>query len=124
MLKKSSDIVGGASVERGRAVAAGHGSRVWSRLKLVLASVLVAGSLSAAAPAGAAVRTVHPGQSIQAAIDAANPGETIQVDPGTYSGYVTIAKDGITLRGSGSGSGGSSLIPVGPPPVTATAESV
>jgi len=115
MSKKSSGIVDGASIEASRTTGAGYGRRTSSSLKMALASVLVAGTVSVAAPASAAVRTVHPGQSIQAAVDAANPGETIQVDPGTYPGYVTITKDGITLRGSGSGRGGSSLIPVGPP---------
>jgi hypothetical protein len=37
-----------------------------------------------ATAAGAAVHRVHPGESIQAAIDAASPGDAILVEPGTY----------------------------------------
>ncbi|MGD9704386.1 MAG: right-handed parallel beta-helix repeat-containing protein [Acidimicrobiia bacterium] len=52
-------------------------------------------------PASAAGRVVHPGESIQAAIDAARPGDTIRVAPGTYHESITIATDGITVVGSG-----------------------
>jgi parallel beta-helix repeat protein len=45
---------------------------------------------------------VHPGQSIQAAVDAATPGTTIVLDPGTYRQSVTVPKPGITLEGKGS----------------------
>jgi hypothetical protein len=36
---------------------------------------------------------------IQAAVDAARPGDTIRIPSGTYAETVTITKDGITLRG-------------------------
>jgi nitrous oxidase accessory protein NosD len=62
---------------------------------LALASLLVA-----AGPAGAKTRTVHPGQSIQAAIDASSPGDTVLVKRGTYHEYLQIVdKDRITLKG-------------------------
>lgn len=54
-------------------------------------------SVSAATPA---VRTVHPGQSIQAAVDAARTGDTIVIEPGTYHESVLIKKQGLTLRGT------------------------
>jgi hypothetical protein len=60
---------------------------------------------------------VRPGQSIQAAVDAASPGETIVVKPGTYYGNpgaaegVRIKKDGIRLIGnSNSGQGGKVIL--------------
>lgn len=42
--------------------------------------------------------------SIQAALTAAAPGDTVFVCPGIYDEQVTVAKDGITLRGVGAGS--------------------
>jgi nitrous oxidase accessory protein NosD len=54
---------------------------------------------------------VGPGQSIQAAINAARPGETVFVEPGVYHQSVQIRKNGITLRGSGAFHGGTVLVP-------------
>jgi parallel beta-helix repeat protein len=64
----------------------------------------VAAALLGAMPAGARTIVVHPGQSIQAAVNAARPGSTIVVMPGTYheGGWphaVTVAQDGIRLVG-------------------------
>jgi parallel beta-helix repeat protein len=44
---------------------------------------------------------VHPGESIQAAVDAAHPGDTVVVLPGTYEEAVCVTTDGIDLRGDG-----------------------
>jgi parallel beta helix pectate lyase-like protein len=44
---------------------------------------------------------VHPGGSIQEAVDKASPGDTVSVAPGIYHQTVLIQKNGITLRGAG-----------------------
>lgn len=46
--------------------------------------LLATAVLASATVADAAVRVVNPGESIQAAIDAASPGDTILVEPGVY----------------------------------------
>lgn len=64
------------------------------------AVLALAALLAAAMPAAATTRTVHPGQSIQAAIDLSNPGDTVLVKKGTYHEYLQILdKDRITLKG-------------------------
>jgi pectin methylesterase-like acyl-CoA thioesterase len=50
-------------------------------------------------PMSDVIVTVEDGQSIQAAVQAAEPGTTIHVMPGTYSETVYIDKDGIRLIG-------------------------
>ncbi|GGV89317.1 hypothetical protein GCM10015535_42960 [Streptomyces gelaticus] len=47
-------------------------------------------------------QVVHPGESIQKAVDAAQPGDTVVVQPGTYRESVLVGKADVTLRGSGS----------------------
>ena len=63
--------------------------------KLILTAILAVASL----PAAAAVHEVHDGESIQQAVNGAQPGDTILVYPGRYVEGVYIDKDGITLRG-------------------------
>jgi hypothetical protein len=54
---------------------------------------------------------VRPGQSIQAAVNLAHPGDTVLVKPGVYHQSVLIQKNGITLRGSGDFYGGTVIVP-------------
>ena len=44
---------------------------------------------------------VHEGQRIQSAVDCAQTGETVLVEPGIYHEQVVIDQNGITLRGMG-----------------------
>ncbi|MGW2252890.1 right-handed parallel beta-helix repeat-containing protein [Kitasatospora sp. NPDC001660] len=69
-----------------------------SALTTVLTTVL---ATTPAHADGGALYLVLPGESIQQAVDAARPGDTIQVLPGTYRGSVRITTPGLTLRGSG-----------------------
>jgi len=85
-------------------------------MKRVLgASLLVAGvlaSMLALAPAAsAATIDVLPGQSIQAAINHASPGDTIVVHPGVYHESVVVTKDHLTLHGAGASGAGTVLMP-------------
>jgi nitrous oxidase accessory protein NosD len=54
---------------------------------------------------------VWPGQSIQAAINRAHPGDTVLIKPGVYHQSVQIRTDGITLRGFGAFYGGTVIVP-------------
>ncbi|MEU0395601.1 right-handed parallel beta-helix repeat-containing protein [Streptomyces sp. NPDC006208] len=70
------------------------------------AALMAATGLGAAAPAPAEVthhltHFVRAGQSIQAAVDAALPGDTVTIAPGTYRQSVVIKKHNLTLRGTG-----------------------
>jgi parallel beta-helix repeat protein len=62
-------------------------------------AIFVSGS-AAATPAAAAGDTITVTVSIQAAIDAASPGDTIRVPAGTYREYVVVTTDDLTIAGS------------------------
>ncbi|MEU9122565.1 right-handed parallel beta-helix repeat-containing protein [Streptomyces sp. NPDC048506] len=65
-------------------------------------AAVVAGGLGAAAPSDAVGRhDVHPGESIQRAVDAARPGDTVVLAPGVYQESVLIHTSGVQLVGSG-----------------------
>src|SRR5438445_286268 len=59
--------------------------------------------IGTAAPAwaGRTTHTVHPGESIQAAIDASQPGDKIKIKAGTYHENVYVNKDFIEVEGDG-----------------------
>lgn len=83
------------------------GIRLFFLSVLAGAVVLIGGVV----PAQAATIIVRPGQSIQAAVDAASPGDTIQVLTGAYRESVVITTPGIALRGVSS----PAIIPPGGP---------
>jgi len=65
-----------------------------------IGAAFVCSGLIVAAQAFASPNThvVRPGESIQAAVDAASPGDTVIVKAGEYYESVTIHTDGLTLR--------------------------
>jgi parallel beta-helix repeat protein len=63
-----------------------------------LAALLAACAL--AAPASARKRVVRPGHSIQAAINASKPGDTIALTKGTYRESLQISTNRLTLQGN------------------------
>ncbi|OIJ66571.1 right-handed parallel beta-helix repeat-containing protein [Streptomyces mangrovisoli] len=65
------------------------------------AGLLGVGLGAAPAPAAHEVHLVHEGQSIQKAVDAAQPGDTVVVLAGVYHESVTVRTRGLTLRGLG-----------------------
>ncbi|MFI6444654.1 nitrous oxide reductase family maturation protein NosD [Kitasatospora sp. NPDC050543] len=66
------------------------------------ASALALITLGAAPPAHAAqTHLVRPGESIQQAVDAARPGDTVRLLPGTYTGSVLVTTSDLTIRGAG-----------------------
>ncbi|MEO3974332.1 right-handed parallel beta-helix repeat-containing protein [Streptomyces sp. CAU 1734] len=85
-----------------------------------VAVAMVSGLGVTAAPSSAVAEghTVRPGESIQAAVDAARPGDTIVIRPGVYQESVLITTPDLTLRGSGP----DTVLTPGPAPAAARAE--
>lgn len=63
----------------------------------------VTASVLGAAPSAdhRSVHRVHPGESIQKAVNSAHPGDTVLLSPGTYHESVRVTVANLTLRGSG-----------------------
>ena len=77
-------------------------------------------SVQSALPAPATVRTVQPGQSIQAALNLSLAGDTVVVDPGVYPGSLNFGGKDVTLVGRDGaeattivGTGGTAVV-IGP----------
>ena len=85
------------------------------RGRVILLVALVCGVLGTAPAASAKVFHVNPGESIQAAIDEAMPGDTIKVARGVFEENLAITKNRITLRGAGSKEHGTVLVPAATP---------
>jgi parallel beta-helix repeat protein len=77
----------------------------------MLVAGLVAAMLGAAPAANAATIDVLAGQSIQAAVNHASPGDTIVVHPGVYHESVIVTVNHLTLQGAGASSAGTVLMP-------------
>ena len=75
--------------------------REFYRNVFVATGCLIALTCVARLSAGADTHVDHSGESIQAAVDAASPGDTVIVRPGTYRESITIHTDGLTLLGHG-----------------------
>src|SRR3954454_18484639 len=97
-------------------------------MKTLAISMLAAASLAgvAATPAAAAQRFVCPNGgceylTIQAAVNAADPGDTIRLRDGTYYEQVTVpaGKDGLIFRGAQAGVPGNGAADRGPESVLA-----
>lgn len=77
-------------------------------LSLVTAAVVAAGLVTVSSPANAS-QTLHVDASggvsgsyetIQAAVNAAEPGDTVLIHPGTYAEHVSVATSGLVVRGT------------------------
>src|SRR5438552_1340094 len=94
--------------------------RFFARIAKLIVLIVAGGLcvLGSAAPGAAKVIVVS--STIQAAVDAANPGDTVRVPPGSYRENVLVTKNNISIDGSpgavldGAGASGNSGITVRP----------
>ncbi len=70
-------------------------------LSLLMIAVMIAVSAPVATAAEGTIHYVNEGERIQDAIDSANAGDTIILNPGVYDDGVLYIEKSITLRGSG-----------------------
>jgi parallel beta-helix repeat protein len=61
--------------------------------------IIILSSFAIIQPVKAQANIVVVSTTIQAAVDAANPGDTVRVPPGIYRENVLVAKDNITIKG-------------------------
>lgn len=70
------------------------------RLMAIALAIVLLTAMALSAPVAAQTEWhVYPGDSIQAAVDAASPGDTIIVHAGEYHQSVVISTDNVTLNG-------------------------
>jgi parallel beta-helix repeat protein len=81
----------------------------------IIVTAVMGCSLALTQPASADTIHVHEGQSIQHAVDIANPGDTIIVGHGVFNESVAITKNDITLIGSGASESGTVIEPADVP---------
>jgi hypothetical protein len=90
--------------------------RFYGPLLVAALASLAAGSLGRASGAVRCVGGPHCYATIQAAVDAAQDGDTIAIGRGAFAGGVTVTKS-VTLRGAGSGAttirGGGPVLTIG-----------
>ena len=66
----------------------------------ILATIILLVTVCGARAAQAQSNVIVVSTSIQAAVDASNPGDTVRVPPGVYHENVLVTKDNITIEGS------------------------
>jgi nitrous oxidase accessory protein len=79
--------------------------------KSLLRSLVFLAAAASALPAAGAVREIAPGEPLQAAVEAADPGDVLRLLPGDHAGPVVIERrlslvgaEGASVSGSGAGS--------------------
>jgi pectinesterase len=70
---------------------------------LIISLGFLTGVLATSTPPAGAIRVPKDFKTIQAAVDSAQPGKTIFIEPGTYKEQVFVNKKDITIIGSSSG---------------------